>query len=149
MSIFKNFFGERDEDIILEENKQLRKKRKRDKEDYEKLREEYNDIVKKYISLLEEKGKGFSEITELLDDINEYTQNGVFYYRPMTSWLIRWPWATRILSICFWIGILALPTHHLIEVFTGKEEFSVILMLMYAVIIGVYGYGFWKYRKNK
>ena len=61
MSIFKNFFGEGDEDIILEENKQLRKKRKRDKEDYEKLREEYNDIVKKYISLLEEKGKGFDQ----------------------------------------------------------------------------------------
>ena len=61
MSIFKNFFGEGDEDIILEENKQLRKKRKRDKEDYEKLKEEYNDIVKKYISLLEEKGKGFDQ----------------------------------------------------------------------------------------
>ena len=61
MSIFKNFFGEGDEDIILEENKQLRRKRKRDKEDYEKLKEEYNDIVKKYISLLEEKGKGFDQ----------------------------------------------------------------------------------------
>ena len=111
--------------------------------------EEHIDRYLDYVHREEEKGKGFFEITELLDDINEYTQNGVFYYRPMTSWLIRWPWATRILSICFWIGILALPTHHLIEVFTGKEEFSVILMLMYAVIIGVYGYGFWKYRKNK
>ena len=61
MSIFKDFFGKGDEDIILEENKQLRKKRKHDKEDYEKLKEEYNDIVKKYISLLEEKGKGFDQ----------------------------------------------------------------------------------------
>ena len=61
MSIFKNFFGKGDEDIILEENKQLRKKRKHDKEDYEKLREEYDDVVKKYISLLEEKGKGFDQ----------------------------------------------------------------------------------------
>lgn len=61
MSIFKNFFGKGDEDIILEENKQLRKKRKHDKEDYERLREEYDDVVKKYISLLEEKGKGFDQ----------------------------------------------------------------------------------------
>ena len=61
MSIFKVFFGKGDEDIILEENKQLRKKRKHDKEDYEKLREEYDDVVKKYISLLEEKGKGFDQ----------------------------------------------------------------------------------------
>ena len=61
MSIFKDFFGKGDENIILEENKQLRKKRKHDKEDYEKLKEEYNDIVKKYISLLEEKGKGFDQ----------------------------------------------------------------------------------------
>ena len=61
MSIFKDFFGKGDEDIILEENKQLRKKRKHDKEDYEKLREEYDDVVKKYISLLEEKGKGFDQ----------------------------------------------------------------------------------------
>lgn len=61
MSIFKNFFGEGDEDTILEENKQLRKKRKHDKEDYKKLREEYDDVVKKYISLLEEKGKGFDQ----------------------------------------------------------------------------------------
>ena len=37
MSIFKVFFGKGDEDIILEENKQLRKKRKHDKEDYEKF----------------------------------------------------------------------------------------------------------------
>ena len=59
MSIFKDFFGKGDEDIILEENKQLRKKRKHDKEDYEKLKEEYDDVVKKYISLLEEKRKGF------------------------------------------------------------------------------------------
>ena len=61
MSIFKDFFGKGDEDIILEENKQLRKKRKHDKEDYEKLREEYDDVVKKYVSLLEEKGKGFDQ----------------------------------------------------------------------------------------
>ena len=61
MSIFKDFFGKGDENIILEENKQLRKKRKHDKEDYEKLREEYDDVVKKYISLLEEKGKGFDQ----------------------------------------------------------------------------------------
>lgn len=61
MSIFKDFFGKGDEDIILEENKQLRKKRKHDKEDYEKLREEYDDVIKKYISLLEEKGKGFDQ----------------------------------------------------------------------------------------
>lgn len=61
MSIFKDFFGKGDEDIILEENKQLRKKRKHDKEDYEKLKEEYDDVVKKYINLLEEKGKGFDQ----------------------------------------------------------------------------------------
>lgn len=61
MSIFKDFFGKGDEDVILEENKQLRKKRKHDKEDYEKLREEYDDVIKKYISLLEEKGKGFDQ----------------------------------------------------------------------------------------
>ena len=61
MSIFKDFFGEGDEDTILEENKQLRKKRKHDKEDYKKLKEEYDDVVKKYISLLEEKGKGFDQ----------------------------------------------------------------------------------------
>ena len=61
MGIFKDFFGERDENIILEENKQLRKKRKYDKEDYKKLKGEYDDVVKKYISLLEEKGKGFDQ----------------------------------------------------------------------------------------
>ena len=61
MGIFKDFFGERDENIILEENKQLRKKRKHDKEDYKKLKVEYDDVVKKYISLLEEKGKGFDQ----------------------------------------------------------------------------------------
>ena len=61
MSIFKDFFGEEDEDTILEENKQLKKKRKHDKEDYKNLREEYDDVVKKYISLLEEKSKGFDQ----------------------------------------------------------------------------------------
>lgn len=67
MSIFKDFFGKGDEDIILEENKQLRKKRKHDKEDYERLKEEYDDVVKKYISLLEEKGKGFDQYVHYHD----------------------------------------------------------------------------------
>ena len=49
MSIFKDFFGEGDEDTILEENKQLRKKRKHDKEDYKKLKGEYDDVVKKFL----------------------------------------------------------------------------------------------------
>ena len=37
MGIFKDVFGEGGKDTILEENNQLRKKRKHDKEDYEKF----------------------------------------------------------------------------------------------------------------
>ena len=55
MSIFKDFFGEEDEDTILEENKQLRKKRKHDKEDYKKLKEmanKYSPLSSQYRSTI-------------------------------------------------------------------------------------------------
>lgn len=111
--------------------------------------EDHIDRYLDYVHQEEEKGKHFSEITELLDDINEYTQNGVFYYRPMTALLIRWPWAGRLLALAFWVGIVALPVAHLIDVYAGKTSFSPLLMGMCAVIILIYGYGFLKFRKEK
>ena len=102
-----------------------------------------------YVHQEEKNGKHFSEIRELLDDMNEFTQTGVFYYRPLTSLLIRWPWAERLLVICFWIGIFSLLAAHLMDVYAGKTKLSILLLAMYAVIFVIFGYGFWKFRKSK
>lgn len=58
MKLFGRIF-KGDANAILEENEQLRKKREYDKADMQDLQEKYEEVVGKYIELLEEKGKGF------------------------------------------------------------------------------------------
>lgn len=60
MKLFGGIF-KKDIEAILNENEQLRKKREHDKIDIQELQEEHDEIVKKYIELLEEKGKGFDQ----------------------------------------------------------------------------------------
>lgn len=60
MKLFGGIF-KKDIEAILNENEQLRKKREHDKIDIQELQEEHDEIVKKYIELLEEKGRGFDQ----------------------------------------------------------------------------------------
>lgn len=62
MNFIRSIFNQ-DEDVkdIVEENKQLHKKRKYTKKELENLRNEKDEIVAKYVSLLEEKAKGFDQ----------------------------------------------------------------------------------------
>lgn len=107
------------------------------------------DSYLEYVHHEEEKGNRFSEITELLDEITEFTQNGMFYYRPFTFWLIRWPWAVRLLSVCFLGAILGVPFLHIVEIYQGKSSINIPFLVIYFVIIFSYGMGFFQYRRSR
>ena len=62
MSFFREIFSrDSDKDNILEENRQLKVKRKHTYKEMEKIKEEKDEIMAKYIELLEEKSKGFDQ----------------------------------------------------------------------------------------
>lgn len=62
MDFFREIFGKDSEkDNILEENRQLKAKRKHTSRELDKIREEKDELATKYINLLEEKAKGFDQ----------------------------------------------------------------------------------------
>lgn len=77
MSIFSKFLGRKDEvDDIIEENKQLSRKKENLRVAYKELQEQYDDIRQKYIQILEEKAEGFDQYLKYQDLYREtYTQN--------------------------------------------------------------------------
>ncbi len=100
--------------------------------DADKLEELLN-----YVHEEEEQGKRYAEITELFEEISDYTKESVMYYRPLTPMVSRWPWAEKLLAICFWIGIFCFPVAHLIDVYRGtvKAEKN---FIMYATFISFF-----------
>lgn len=62
MNFFREIFGkDSDKNNILEENRQLKIKRKHTSKELDKIREERDELANKYIQLLEEKAKGFDQ----------------------------------------------------------------------------------------
>lgn len=62
MNFFREIFSrDSDKDNILEENRQLKVKRKHTYKEMEKIKEEKDEMMTKYIELLEEKSKGFDQ----------------------------------------------------------------------------------------
>ena len=62
MNFFREIFSrDSDKDNILEENRQLKVKRRNTHKEMEKIKEEKDEMMAKYIELLEEKSKGFDQ----------------------------------------------------------------------------------------
>lgn len=62
MNFFREIFSrDSDKDNILEENRQLKVKRRHTYKEMEKIKEEKDEMMTKYIELLEEKSKGFDQ----------------------------------------------------------------------------------------
>lgn len=62
MDFFRELFSrDTDKDNILEENKQLKVKRKHTYKEMEKIKAEKDELMAKYIEILEEKSKGFDQ----------------------------------------------------------------------------------------
>ena len=62
MDFFRELFSRNtDKEDILEENRQLKVKRKHIYKEMEKIKEEKDELMAKYIELLEEKSKGFNQ----------------------------------------------------------------------------------------
>ena len=62
MSFFREIFSrDSDKDNILEENRQLKVKRKHTYKEMEKIKAEKDELMAKYIEILEEKSKGFDQ----------------------------------------------------------------------------------------
>ena len=62
MNFFREIFSrDSDKDNILEENRQIKAKRRHTHKEMEKIKEEKDEMMAKYIELLEEKSKGFDQ----------------------------------------------------------------------------------------
>ena len=62
MNFFREIFSrDSDKDNILEKNRQLKVKRKHTYKEMEKIKAEKDELMAKYIEILEEKSKGFDQ----------------------------------------------------------------------------------------
>lgn len=115
----------------------------------ESLDDEKLDQYLNYVHKEEAQGKKFAEVEELLEDIVEYTKTNIFRWDPMVVWMFQNPWVGRLISLGLWGIVIAVPALHLFNVFTGKEQMKIALLIMFAVIIATYAAGFLAYRRAR
>ncbi len=115
----------------------------------EQITDEKLDKYLSYVHEEEAKGKQFARVEELLEEITDFTWTTLFQWDPMNIWLFQRPKTARLLSLAFWICIIAVPMIHLINVFMGNEDLQFGLLTVYAMIIVMYEIGFTRYRKAR
>ena len=113
----------------------------------ENLDNEKLDQYLNYVHAEEEKGTRFAQAEELLEDLADYTQEAVFHYDPWFAWLFRRPLLAGVLSMALWVVVIAVPLLHLIQVYQGKVLLSIPLLLVYGIILTLFGTGFHSFRK--
>ena len=91
------------------------------------------------------KGTRFFEVTELLEEITDYTKSTLPHLSFL--WITNKPWIPTVFALFFWCMLLAIPIAHLIDVINGEDTFSILKLSVFAVILIIYGYGFFKFRK--
>lgn len=67
-----NIFKKLTDDDLEQENRLLRKYKKTTEKEYVVLKDDYDDLLKKYTALLEEKGEGFNQFLKYLGLYEEY-----------------------------------------------------------------------------
>ena len=114
-------------------------------QDIDNLSPDQIDRYLEYVYEEEEKGTRFIEVTELLEDITDYTI-ATLPHLPFL-WTTNKPWIPTVFAIVFWGMFSAVPIAHLIDVAIGKDTLSISLLVVYAVIMIIYVYGFIKFRR--
>lgn len=100
-----------------------------------------------YVFEEEKKGVKFVEITELLEDITEYTRDTLPHMSFL--WIYKRQWVPTIMALLFWGLLLFCPVAHVIDVILGNSSLSIPLLVIYGIIVIIYSYGFIKYRIYK
>lgn len=115
----------------------------------QRIEEDNIDSYLNYVYQEEGKGNHFAEISEFLDEINDFTQNVVYGFHQMSAFTMKWPWLCKILSVGFWLMLSLVPILHLIDVYNGKTSMSIPFLMMWLCIIFVWVRGFWQYHSRK
>lgn len=113
----------------------------------EKIDPEKLDVYLDYVQKEEEKGRQFARMEEVLDDLAEYTKTNVFHCEPWIVRLFLKPRTARAVSAGWWLLILAVPLSQIYAYAVKGEELHFSLILVYVMIILLYGTGFLAFRK--
>lgn len=100
-----------------------------------------------YVFEEEKKGVKFVEVTELLEDITEYTRGTLPHMSFL--WIYNRQWVPTIMALLFWGFLLFCPIVHVIDVIIGNSSLSIPLLVVYGIFLIIYSYGFIKYRIYK
>ena len=114
-------------------------------QDIDNLSTEQIDRYLEYVYEEEKKGTRFFEVTELLEDITDYTKAKLPHLTFL--WITNKPWLPTVFALVFLGMVAAVPIAHLIDVINGKDTFSILKLSVFAVILIIYGYGFFKFRR--
>ena len=113
------------------------------------VKENQIDQYLDYVHQEEEKGVGFAKVEELLEDITEYTREGILSWNPIRVWLYKQSWTSVVFTLFFWGLIIMVPMSHLIDVYLKRTTLNIPFLFMYGSIVVIYYLGFRKFRKAK
>lgn len=111
------------------------------------VKENQIDQYLDYVHQEEERGIGFSKVEELLENITEYTRDGIFFWNPIRVWLYNQSWTSVVFALIFWGIIITVPMSHLIDVYRKRATLNIPVLFMYGSIIVIYYLEFKKFRK--
>ena len=114
-----------------------------------RVKENQIDQYLDYVHQEEEKGVGFAKVEELLEDITEYTREGILSWNPIRVWLYKQSWTSVVFTLFFWGLIIMVPMSHLIDVYLKRTTLNIPFLFMYGSIVVIYYLGFRKFRKAK
>jgi len=115
----------------------------------ENLREADIDYYLAYVHEEEQTGGHFMQVSELVEDITDFTVDSVLPYYPFAGLNIQYPLGAKVLSFLFWGLLLATPAIYIMENLFEDRTISFCFLGVYFIIFAIYGYSFWKFRKNR
>ena len=102
-----------------------------------------------YVYKEEQMGNHFPPITELVEDITDYTIDAILPAYTYYGLHISWPLGTKVISFVFWGLLIATPITYLLENKLADQRINYMLPVLFLFPIAIYGYGFIKYRKAR
>ena len=108
------------------------------------------DSLLDYVYQEEDSGNRFSEISELLEEVNEFTRNTVPGFRGMADFIMmKRPWLQKVFSFVFWLLLVSVPLLHGVDVYNGKKDLSIPFLMIWLCVIGAWVKCFWQYHCGK
>ncbi len=97
-----------------------------------------------YVYREEEKGTGFANVAELIEDITEYTSGGMFQ-----GYAYKCQWIPVVLSVVLWSVLITVPVIHVVKAHNGQTGLNIPILIVWVCMLIFNIYSLIRFRRRK